>query len=126
MGKCWFFVIFLVSLGQIWPKMNQNRYFWICLISALTLSFERLSRGCLFVMKDYLWLKFQQTQAIFDGERAHKSPKSTHSMDAASLRKYFKLCNLTTGNATLMNLTTIMYLHKVFNLAKDWGVTHRT
>ena len=105
--------------------MDQNHHFWICLISALTLNFERLFRGCLFLMKDYLWLKFQQTQAIFEGERAQKSPKSSHFMDAASPRKHLKLYNLTTTNATLMNLTTIMYLHKVFNLAKDWGVTHR-
>ena len=105
--------------------MDQNHHFWICLISALTLNFERLFRGCLFLMKDYLWLKFQQTQAIFEGERAQKSPKSSHFMDAASPRKHLKLYNLTTTNATLMNLTEIMYLHKVFNLAKDWGVTHR-
>ena len=76
-------------------------------------------------MKDYLWLKFQQTQAIFEGERAQKSPKRYHFMDAALPRKHLKLYNLTTTNATLMNLTAIMYLHKVFNLAKDWGVTRR-
>ena len=46
-------------------------------------------------------------------------------MDATLPRKHLKLYNLTTTNATLMNLTAIMYLHKVFNLAKDWGVTHR-
>ena len=85
--------------------MDQNHHFWICLISALTLNFERLFRGCLFLMKDYLWLKFQQTQAIFEGERAQKSPKSSHFMDAASPRKHLKLYNLTTTNATLMNLT---------------------
>ena len=38
------------------------------------------------------------------------------------LWKHLKLYNLTTTNATLMNLTKIMYLHKVFNMAKDWGV----
>ena len=95
--------------------MDQNHHFWICLISALTLNFERLFRGCLFLMKDYLWLKFQQTQAIFEGERAQKSPKSSHFMDAASPRKHLKL----------INVTAIIYLHKVFNLAEDWGVTRR-
>ena len=105
--------------------MDQNHHFWICLISALTLNFERLFRGCFFLKKDYLWLKFQQTQAIFEGERAQKSPKSSHFMDAGSPRKHLKLCNLTTTNVALMNLNTIMYLHKVFNLANDWGVTGR-
>ena len=99
--------------------MDQNHHFWICLISALIRNFERLFRDCLFLMKDYLWLKFQQTQAIFEGERAQKSPKSSHFMDAALPQKRLKLYNLTTTNATLMNLTAITYLHKVFNLAKD-------
>ena len=91
--------------------MDQNHHFWICLISALILNFERLCRSCLFLMKDYFWLKFQQTQAIFQGERAQKSPKSSHFMNAASPWKHFKLYNLTTRNATLMNLTAIIYLH---------------
>ena len=51
-------------------------------------------------------------------------PKRGHFMDAASPRKHLKIYNLTATNATLMKLTTIMYLHKAFNLAKDWGVTH--
>ena len=72
-------------------------------------------------MKDYLLLKFQQTQAIFEGEWAQKSPKNSHFMDAASPWKHLKLYNLTTTNATLMNITAIMYLHKVFTLDKDWG-----
>ena len=38
---------------------------------------------CLFLMKDYFWLKFQQTQAIFEGEREQKTPKSSDFMDAA-------------------------------------------
>ena len=63
----------------------------------------------------YLWLKFEQTRAIFEGERAQKLPPSPPK------RGYF----LTTTNATLVKRTTIMYLHKAFNLAEDWGVTHR-
>ena len=124
-GKILVFGNIFAFPGINWVQNGPNHHFWICLISALTLNFERLFRGCLFLMKDYLWLKFQQTQAIFEGERAQKSPKSSHFMDAASPRKHLKLYNLTTTNATLMNLTAIMYLHKVFNLAKDWGATHR-
>ena len=71
-------------------------------------------------MKNYFWSKFQQTQAIFGGEKAQKPPpKKGHFMDAASPRKHLKIYNLTTANATLMKLTTIMYLHKMFNLAED-------
>ena len=76
-------------------------------------------------MRNYFWSKFQQTRAIFGGEKAQKPPKGGHFMDAASQRKHLKIYNLTTANATLMKHTTIMYLHNMFNLAEDWVVTHR-
>ena len=76
-------------------------------------------------MRSYLWSKFQQTRAIFGGERAQKPPKRGHFMNAASPQKHLKIYNLTTANATLKKLTTIMYFHKMFNLAEDWSVTHR-
>ena len=68
-------------------------------------------------MRDYLWSKFQQIRALFGGETAQKPPKRGHFMDAASPRKHLKIYNLTTTNAALMKVTTIMYLHKTFNLA---------
>ena len=46
-------------------------------------------------------------------------------MDASWPRKHLKIYNLTTKNAAVMKLSTIMYLHKMLNLAEDWGVTHR-
>ena len=46
-------------------------------------------------------------------------------MDAASPQKHLKIYNSATTNTTLMKLTTIFYLHKTFNFADDWGVTHR-
>ena len=52
-------------------------------------------------------------------------PQRDHFMDATSLQKHLKIYNLTTTNATLMKLITIIYLHRTFNLAEDWGVTHR-
>ena len=76
-------------------------------------------------MRDYPWSKFQQTRVIFGGEKVQKPPKRAHFMDAASTQKHLKINNLTTANATLMTLITIMYLYKMFNLAEDWGVTHR-
>ena len=56
---------------------------------------------------------------------AQKHSKRGHFMDASSPRKHLRIYNLTTKNATLMKLSTIMYLHKMFNLAEDRGVTHR-
>ena len=46
-------------------------------------------------------------------------------MDAALPQKHWKIDNLTTTNAALMKLNTIMYLRKTFHLAKNWGVAHR-
>ena len=78
-------------------------------------------------MRNYLWSKFQRTRTIFGGEKTQKPPppKRGHFMDAASPRKHLKFYNLTSANTTLMKLTTIMYLYKMFNLAEDWGVTQR-
>ena len=73
----------------------------------------------------YLWLKFQETGVIFAGERAQKPPKRGYFMDAAVPRKHLKVYNLTTTNAPLIQLNIIMCLHKAFNLAENWGVTHR-
>ena len=70
-------------------------------------------------MTDYLLSKFQQTRAIFMGEKAQKPPKRGHFMDAASPQKHLKIYNLTTTNATLMKITIIMCLYKMFNLTED-------
>ena len=48
-----------------------------------------------------------------------------HFIDAESVRKTLKIHNLTTTNAILIKLTTIMYLHKTFDFAKNWSATHR-
>ena len=114
-GKTLFFwQYFGVFRGKLGPKMDQIRQLWVRPVSVF-----------LCLMRYYLWWKFQQTGAIFVRERARKPPKRGHFMDAALPRKHLKIYNLTATNATLMKLTTIMYLHKTSNLAKDWGVTHR-
>ena len=46
-------------------------------------------------------------------------------MDAASPQKHLKIYNLRTTNAMKIKLTTIVYLHETFHLAKDLGITHR-
>ena len=83
------------------------------------------SETAFLLWETYLWLKFQQTRAIFGRERAQKTPKRSHFMGAASSWKQLKIYNLTTTNPILMKLTTIIYLHKTFNLEEDWVVTHR-
>ena len=111
-----------VSWAQKWTKTINFGYV-LFLLKQLIL--KDCSETVFVLWKMYLWLKFQQTRVIFAGERAQKPPKRGHFMDAASPRKHLKIYNLTTTNATLMKLTTIMYLYKTFNLAEDWGVTHR-
>ena len=52
--------------------------------------------------------------AILDhiGVRAQKPPKKGYFVDAKAVRKALKMFNLTTANAIVMKLTTIMYLHE--------------
>ena len=55
-------------------------------------------------------------------ETSQKAP--FHECCAASPQKHLKIYNLANTNSTLMKLTMIMYLHKRFNMAEDWDVTH--
>ena len=76
-------------------------------------------------MKDVPLVEISANSSIFAGERAQKPPPASLPPQKVSFSKCLKIYNLTTTNATLMKLTTIMYLHKMFNLAEDWGITHR-
>ena len=49
------------------------------------------------------------------GVRTQKPPKKGYFVDAESVRKTLEIFNLTTTNAILMKLTTIMYLHESVN-----------
>ena len=69
--------------------------------------------------------KFQKNLTIFGGVMAKKPPRSSLKPNFLLLRKHLKVCNLTTTNIILMKLNTIMYLHKNFNLAEDWGVNNK-
>ena len=111
-----------VNWAQKWTKTINFRY---VPLQVKHLILKNCSETVFALRKIYLWSKFQQTRIIFGGERAQKPLKRGHFMDAALPQKRMKMYNLTTTNATLMKLTTIMYLHKTFNLAEDWGVTHR-
>ena len=76
-------------------------------------------------MKDVPLVKISANSSHIYGRKGPETFKRGDFMDAVSPRKHLEMYNLTTTNATLMKLTTIMYLHKTFNLAEDWGVTHR-
>ena len=49
------------------------------------------------------------------GSNNPKTSKKGYFMDSESVRKTLKACDLTTTNAILMKLTTIMYLHESVN-----------
>ena len=56
--------------------------------------------------------------AILDhigGVRAQKPPKKDYFVDAESVSKTLEIFLLTTTNAILMKVTTIMYLHESVN-----------
>ena len=76
-------------------------------------------------MRDIPLFKISANSSHIWVERAQKPHKSGYFKDAALPQKHSKIYNLTTTNATLMKPTTIIYLHKTFNLAKDWSVTHK-
>ena len=48
-------------------------------------------------------------------EGPKKTPQKGHFMGAEWVPKTWKIFNLTTTNATLMKLTTILYLRSTFN-----------
>ena len=47
--------------------------------------------------------------------RTQKPPKKSYFVDAASVSQNLEVFNWTITNATLMKLTTIMYLHQSVN-----------
>ena len=46
-------------------------------------------------------------------------------LNAESIQKSLKTFDFTTTYAILMNLTTDIYLDKIFELATSWGVFHK-
>ena len=62
-----------------------------------------------------------KTLAIFGGVRVQNLPKKGYFMDAWIGTKNFKIYNLTTKNAILTKLTTIIYLYETFHLQKKLG-----
>ena len=75
-------------------------------------------------MRDIPLVEISASSSHIWGRKGPETSTRGHLMDAALQRKHLKIYNLTITNATLMKLTMIMYLHKRFNVAEDWGVTH--
>ena len=69
--------------------------------------------------------KLHQNWTIFGGVRIKKHSQNEIDIDADLVRKTSKICNLTTLKAILMKLSLIIYLYKIFHLAKTWGGIHR-
>ena len=130
-GKNLVFGLILSFLGVNWaPELTKTINFGyvqfllahliLKIVQRLALSYERRTSGQNFSkFESYLQEKGPRTTP-------HPSPlKGDHFMDDASPPKHLKIYNLTTTSAALIKLNTIMYLHKTFNLAEDWGITHR-
>ena len=62
---------------------------------------------------------------MFGEERVQKPPKKGPFHGCCNATKTLKICDLTTTNAALMKLATIMYIHETFNLAETLEVNHR-
>ena len=102
--KFGFWQYFGFSGGKLGPKMNQNNQLWVRPVSLQTLNFERLFRDCLCLVKDDISVNSSHICGRKGPETSQKGP----FMGAASPQKYLKVYNLTTTNATLMKLITIM------------------
>ena len=69
--------------------------------------------------------KFEKNLTAFGGVMVKKQPKSPQKWHFWLIGKHLDIDNLATTNGILMKLTTIVYLHETFNLAQNWGITHR-
>ena len=96
------FDFLVVNRAQKWTKTVR---FWV---SPFWRKAKKFEKHCVCLMREYLCQKFQWNQALFGGERAPKLPKMGHCMDAELVRKHFRIYNLTTTNAIILKLTTII------------------
>ena len=114
----WSFSAPLIISFQFWPssgrngwsKLDQKCKLWVRLLFMKTriLQFFFKQRYCL--LEYFLWWEFQQYWTIFGGV-TQKGPFHGCWIDTKTLRTF----SLTTKNAIMMKLTTIMYLHESEN-----------
>ena len=67
------------------------------------------------------YIAFQKHRTAFGGVMAKNPPRISLKSNFLLLQKHLKINNVPTTNAILIKLTTIMYLHETFNLAKKIG-----
>ena len=106
---------FRSSGGNGWSKLDQKVQTLRRLFFMKTWILQVFFKQCFCLLEYYLWWEFRQHWTIFVGVRAQKPSRKGHIMDTESLRKTLKIFNLTSTNAILMKLTTIMYFHKSVN-----------
>ena len=94
------------SGGNGWLKLDQKWKLWVLLFFTKTEILQIFLKECFCLLEYYLWWEFLQYHIIFGGVRAQNLPKR------AVVRKTLRTSNLTTTNAIVMKLTTIMYLHE--------------
>ena len=63
---------------------------------------QRFFKQCFCLLEYYLWWEFRQYWTIFGRVRSQKPPKRDYFVDAASVRKTWKIFNFTTTNAILI------------------------
>ena len=119
-----------VNWAQKWTKTVNFEYILFVLkhlilkdCSHTIFVLQKTTSGKIFnKMEPYLGVKSPRT---LPPPTPTPTLKRSHFMDVALPRKHLKIYNLGTRNAILMELNMIMYHHKTFNLAEDWGVTRR-
>ena len=67
------------------------------------------------------WSKFERNPIRFGGVIRKKPPKSSLKSTFLVLAQHLKIYNFGFTNAILMKLTTSMYKHETFDLAKKLG-----
>ena len=116
----------MVFGGKLGPKIDQTCKIWVRSIWAKIQNFEGVFKHCVCLIG---WLTLVKILARSNNICGSKSPKPQKGgiswmNQYESLRKTLKNFTFTTTNDILMELTTDIYLDKVFHLAKCWGVTH--
>ena len=73
--KFGFWQYFGFSGGKLGPKMDQNHQLWVRLVSAYTLNFERLFRGCLCLMKEVPLVEILANSSNICGRKGPETPQ---------------------------------------------------
>ena len=108
------------GVGGRGRKTSENElkieFFWLISWIFKAISKTLIHGMCYLTL--HHWEKFQRNLTAFGGATARKPPRSSLQMSFL-LRKHLKIHNMATTNATQMKLTTIMYLHEIFHVAKN-------